>query len=483
MSERKNQEDLVCCSKCKGFYGRKLFHRHKSTCTGDSAFQPTSVHMDSFKTFSDEEDDQFSKVILSRFQRDDIGNFCRSNSTMHVIGRRLFQKLKRKPDNLSDTKRGVMNDMRLVARLFFKMKDQGHCENVEDMFLRQSFTSLETAIDVVTKDDTENLKYGVKHHIQYLLLTVHDILVGHLYGMGKDEKASEMEKWKKLFELNKTLIFGDSTYAINISRQERLRMPEKMAEEEDVTKLREHIFEVIKKCTSDFTFFGPHEFVLLRDSICSRLTLFNARRGGEPPRLTLQHYRDGKSGRWIQNKKIQNMDPMDKQLFKTMDITYQPGKGNHLVSDFIPDDCKKGLDLLTDPDIRLRSGVAPKNRYIFANTQGSDTHVQGWDAIHRMCEGAQVKNPGLLTATMQRHRISTIYSAMDVPESERDFFYKHMGHTKAVNVGTYQYPLPIMAVTKVGKHLQAIDKGIKLLNYNFSIAINSPRDPQYAHCN
>ena len=35
-----------------------------------------------------------------------------------------------------------------------------------------------------------------------------------------------------------------------------------------------------------------------------------------------------------------------------------------------------------------------------------------------------------------------------------------MGHTKEVNVGTYQYPLTIMEITKEGKHLQNIDNGV-----------------------
>ncbi len=77
-----------------------------------------------------------------------------------------------------------------------------------------------------------------------------------------------------------------------------------------------------------------------------------------------------------------------------------------------------------------------------------------------MCENANVENPELLTASKQRHRISTIYAALDVPEGEREHFYKHMGHSKSVNLGTYQYPLPLLEMTKGGRHLQDIDEGI-----------------------
>ena len=45
----------------------------------------------------------------------------------------------------------------------------------------------------------------------------------------------------------------------------------------------------------------------------------------------------------------------------------------------------------------------------------------------------------------------------EVPEAEREHFYKHMGHSKSVNIGTYQYPLPLLEMTKGGKHLKVID--------------------------
>ena len=43
-----------------------------------------------------------------------------------------------------------------------------------------------------------------------------------------------------------------------------------------------------------------------------------------------------------------------------------------------------------------------------------------------------------------------------------------MGHTKAINLGTYQYPLPVMAITIVGQHLQTIDH-----NSSSSVSVES----------
>ena len=57
-------------------------------------------------------------------------------------------------------------------------------------------------------------------------------------------------------------------------------------------------------------------------------------------------------------------------------------------------------------------------------------------------------NP-LINATNQRGRI--LYVSLDVPLDERDYFYKHMGHSRAVNLGTYQRPLPVQEILKVAK--------------------------------
>ncbi|WAR17865.1 hypothetical protein MAR_032459 [Mya arenaria] len=112
-----------------------------------------------------------------------------------------------------------------------------------------------------------------------------------------------------------------------------------------------------------------------------------------------------------------------------------------------------------------------ERKQLFPNTGFSADHTSGWNATHKLAKEAGVKRLDLVNATKQRHRISTLYCALEIPEKERQYFYKHMGHTKKVNWGTYQYPLPIMEITKVGKHLQDIDKGtMKHTNSSHSLS-------------
>ena len=56
-----------------------------------------------------------------------------------------------------------------------------------------------------------------------------------------------------------------------------------------------------------------------------------------------------------------------------------------------------------------------------------------------------------------RHRISTLYAALDVSENERQLFYRHMGHSGNINPNVYQTPLAEAEILKVGSQLQLMD--------------------------
>ena len=72
----------------------------------------------------------------------------------------------------------------------------------------------------------------------------------------------------------------------------------------------------MNKMTADpFSLLDSHDFKELSSLIVSRLTLFNARRGGEPARLTLKEWEDAENGSWIDPQLIETVnDPLEKQL-------------------------------------------------------------------------------------------------------------------------------------------------------------------------
>ena len=197
-----------------------------------------------------------------------------------------------------------------------------------------------------------------------------------------------------------------------------------MPDEADVQKVRQHNIEVVQRLTSDeYMLWGKHDFKTLRDAVVCRLTLYNARRGGEPSRMTLREWKDAASNAWVQPDLYNEIkDPIDKALAENTKVAYQTGKGNnHLVPALIPQDVLKGMEKLADADTRKDAGVRANNPNIFSCTQDSESHVSGLHAINGI--GKEVVLSKTLNATGMRHKISTMYAQLDMPEEKRQAFY------------------------------------------------------------
>ena len=105
-------------------------------------------------------------------------------------------------------------------------------------------------------------------------------------GSGDDKKATEVQKFIHYLDLNRDPIFADAVYAVNKSRQERLRTPEQRAGGKQVRDLKAHTDRRIKVLSHQYR----GSYIELQDAICSRVTLFNARRVGEPSRLKMKNW-------------------------------------------------------------------------------------------------------------------------------------------------------------------------------------------------
>jgi len=135
---------------------------------------------------------------------------------------------------------------------------------------------------------------------------------------------------------------------------------------------------------------------------------------------------------------------------------YMSGKGaRYMVPILVPNDLMAAIN--KPVSIRAEACVHPNNRLVFASTQGSLNHVNGWHSVQAVCASAGASSS--ITATKIRHRYSTMYALQELPENERSAFYRHMGHGKEVNQLVYQCPLAIEEVVKVGRFLTELDAG------------------------
>ena len=294
----------------------------------------------------------------------------------------------------------------------------------------------------------------------------------------KDEKAAELDKFVQGFELLEDFIFGDAQYELNKRRQ--INKPEKLPDEGDIRLVRDKIITTMRDiCADPFHIWDKNTYVRIRDSACTRLTLLNARRGGEPGRVTIAEWREALNDKWIDKQRSEDFDDLDQVLIKSLKVTYLTGKGNnHLVPLLIPGDTTEALQKLSNQEARNQAGVCEMNEYLFASIHQSEDHVSGWHAMHRVCNTLPLNDPKNMKSPSNRHRISTLFAALDLTKADREHFYRHMGHSEAINQQVYQAPMALMEVTKIGKQLLAIDEGRdflitnKIFNGLISVYIN-----------
>lgn len=177
--------------------------------------------------------------------------------------------------------------------------------------------------------------------------------------------------------------------------------------------------------------------------------------------MLLEDWKGAEDQTWIPNQEqsLTSLDEIEKKLVETLHITFMTGKGNnHLVPLIFPPDTIDAIRILCDQSLRLKVGVQENNKYVFPSLS-SENHVSGWHAVYKMCNHIKerLENVKTLTATANRHRVSTLFAMQDLPNQDREWFYRHMGHSEATNECRYQAPPAIMELTKVAKHLVNID--------------------------
>lgn len=431
-SLKKTLSTITHCPNCNGSYSSLTFYRHKRTCK-------QAHHKGISMEFIEEKDKEFRNILAS-VQRDDIGLQAISSELIKNVGKRVFRKGKGKVDKKQEVAKKVRVSMRLLASLYLSFKKLKPNSEVEDMFKREHIEALEEAVEDITSTK-EGILHGKKYGLQYLISDAVQVQKGTLLMKpGNEDAAKELDNFQAVYDLRKSVLFSDALYKINKNRQENLKLPARSADESSMEKIRNYLVEKLK---SDDLSFNER-----RNIACSRLTLFNARRGGEVSRMTIQN--------WVTKEKwLTNMEPK----IDGLQVVYLRGKGNHTVSCFVTDDCVSSLDYLCNPDVRREAGVAKDNKFIFATCSANPTHVEGWDTINFVCKSIGIPT---ITATSQRIRLSTIYAGLDVQEKDRHHFYNHLGHSEAVNKGTYQRPLATLALEKVGKPLAEFDRGTAL---------------------
>ena len=459
--------DRLRCSVCNAFVSKRFFSYHKRYClkkndTSKVFGVPMCI---SDSDFPFKLSPKFLTEIVAKFRQDPVGNLCRVDKTILFVGSNLYKKLSIKVSKKSGVNKRVRHDMRTLSSLYLAFKSNELYQSTHgssiDMFLPANFDIFTEAVEKVTNsEEEETMKSSLVRDIFYLVQKSVKKLRAYYSMRENDELASQLERFLIGFLDEQDSFLYAARYNMEKARLVTTRKPSLLPIEEDVKAVRDYTLQIMKDLLSVFELWTSHTFIELRNSTLTRLTLLNGRRGGEVGRLLLSEWKEAEENNWIDSQRYKQLSKGEKMLVDAMKITYMAGKGNrHVVSLLIPEDTVPALRKLTDMNVRKACGVSNNNKFVFASTQLSDYDASGWHAFKDVCSKLELKRPELMNATKNRHRVSTLYAALELPERDRKLFYDHMGHSEDVNRDVYQAPLALMGITRIGKQLLDFDKG------------------------
>ena len=470
MRERqsKNNEEIpVMCSGCNGFFAKSYKARHQLVCTasGSNLMMPL---VDIAKTQKlDDFSDEF-KELLNTLHLDKVGNLIKTDQVILMIGSRSYASLKRKKDKVTETKKSVRARMRLVARLYLTFLElyqaqtsvtlENREENAADMYRRETVYILANAINqLCDKPDFDgidgsiesitNQKSGLKVSIFNTLKLSGKFLIGHYLVLNEDEKSKKIVQFLEILKMLQEDLFGDAYYDLNYRKNAVSRKPQNLPKEDDVQLLNE---ECKKIMNSIDRFDLPSEsFINVRSATATYLIIFNARRGGEPVRLKIHQWKQALDGYWA-DKDEAGDEP-------EMLVTFQTGKGvNNFVSVMFPPETFSAMKYLCNENIRKEAGIPSNNTFIFANTQNSGSHTNGWHCINEILKRLSLQ--GAINATRNRHRVASLLASLQLSEKEKSLIFKHFGHSAAVNENVYQSANGTSQIKTTGQKLTLLNK-------------------------
>ena len=124
------------------------------------------------------------------------------------------------------------------------------------------------------------------------------------------EQAEEVKVFLDLFLEQKRGDFDDAYCSLKKSPLLRTRKPARSPEEEDIKKLRDYCVKGIATNSrkSNPAKISGIDYVRLRHLILTRLTIFNAWRGGEPVRTSIRQLPDALHSVWLNGQRTSSLE-------------------------------------------------------------------------------------------------------------------------------------------------------------------------------
>lgn len=366
MRERKPalEDQLRVCVECKGFYSNKYFFKHKCVTQKPQALKPKLLQKSAMDKM--EADKEF-KEILNRFRDGQVGDLCRTNKTVKMIGYRHFNLRRHEEEKQDEVRKVVMAEMRELSRLFVQFQFLSGTERtVEDMFSRDHLPELVEAVQQLVKIENVSSdrkeKHGQKLFLDAVILRSVKTLKGHYAETKQDDKGKELKYFKTAYKHKSNEMFPSARQMCVKNSLEKSRRPANLPDEMALKQLKEFIASEVQNVVENYC---VKKYTWLRNLVVARLTLYNSRRGEEASRMLKNEWEDAMKGVWLPEDQIEKVDdPAEKYLLGKYKLAYLKGKGKKYVPVLIPVDLIQAINLLNND--RHSFGIKQINIFLFA---------------------------------------------------------------------------------------------------------------------
>ncbi|XP_033725242.1 uncharacterized protein LOC117315207 [Pecten maximus] len=453
------------CPKCFGWITLHSIKRHMKMCIlSDDSFLSTAskgtLTVQS-RLLSGRLPEEASRALIKEvfpiMLEDNVCKVSKEDSLIVSLGN---QWMLRNKGNAIMRKYYTSSVMRLAAKLKLALQHlDNSTKDLDEYFQPSNF-------DVVVKGalrccfpadaDEEELKspsnaIKLGHDIKRLV----SAKLAKALMAGNACKKKEAEEFLKLMEIEwglrvtklARIILNERAF----NRDRNLPIPD------DVRKLAEYMQHEILNLDLKTCSLSNYRKVAV--ATLARVTLFNRRRCHEVQAMKISSYEKRKTGENELSQELRgDLAAFEKNLLNRQDMVTIRGKTGKGVPVILPQDTKKALQFLTDPENRTKVGVPSGNPYVFGSN-GAGVY-RAYDAIRTIASGADLQYPNLIRTSNMRKYMATMLQALNTSEAERQWVLDHLGHTMDVHKIHYRMTSDVLERVDVAKILLIRDMGL-----------------------
>ena len=323
-------EELLPCNFCFGIFKARIPADHTRNCFMKNQPSKSMERRGSYvkearmmlsTRISDGHSDFVSRFILPSMRRDECHLIIRSDKLLMTFA--AIELEKREPERYCD----VSYSLRILAKLILSHREihQNSDFNAKDIVLPKNYDNVKNVIKRMAgyKGPRDINNPHIIIRTGYAMKTLAIIVKLENLKIGGHDMIEKMRCFIELYESDYLILTNNSK---SFYEKKKGNKPEELLLESDIKLLREFCVKETRQILSLDTLL-TNDYVYLSKVTYARLLTFNARRGGEPGKLTLKDWRMVENDRWKKKEDIERLkDPVERKLVELLKLCYVEGK-------------------------------------------------------------------------------------------------------------------------------------------------------------